>query len=102
MIFISIAGRTPARYVGWLSSTLESALPKGRIFRDVESIGMSGWKKRSIDEGIPLSDVVLFVIGDRWLTIRREGSDQRRLAIPKTWCGGRSPARLASRQTAGV
>jgi hypothetical protein len=48
----------------------------------VESIGMGDWK-RSIDEGLRLSDVVLCVIGDRWLSITHEGGDQRRLDDPE-------------------
>jgi len=81
-IFISYRRRDAGGYVGWLSSTLESALPKGRVFRDVESIGMGDWK-RSIDEGLRLSDVVLCVIGDRWLSITHDVSDQRRLDDPE-------------------
>lgn len=63
--------------MGWLGSTLVPLLPKGRVFRDVDSIGPGEWKK-TIDEELRLSDVVLCVIGDRWLSVP-EGSDQRRL-----------------------
>jgi hypothetical protein len=77
-IFISYRRNDTRGYVGWLSTTLAKALPKGRVFRDVESIGVGDWKK-AIGEGIRLSDVVLVVIGDRWLSITHEGSDLRRL-----------------------
>jgi hypothetical protein len=81
-IFISYRRKDTRGYFGWLSSALEAAIPKGRVFRDVESIGMGDWK-RSIDEGLRLSDVVLCVIGDRWLSITHEGGDQRRLDDPE-------------------
>jgi hypothetical protein len=81
-IFISYRRKDTRGYVGWLSSTLHSKLPRARIFRDVESIGMGDWK-RSIGEGLRLSDVVLVVIGDRWLSITHEGGNQRRLDDPE-------------------
>lgn len=81
-IFISYRRSDTRGYVGWLASTLESALPRARVFRDVESIGMGDWK-RSIDEGLRLSDVVLCVIGERWLSITHGDSDERRLDDPE-------------------
>lgn len=81
-IFISYRRSDSRGYVGWLSSTIELQLPKARIFRDVESIGMGDWK-RSIDEGIRLSDIVLVVIGDQWVSVSEEGSGRRRLDDPE-------------------
>jgi hypothetical protein len=81
-IFISYRRSDTRGYVGWLSSTLASKMPRARIFRDVESIGMGDWKK-SIGLGLRISDVVLVVIGERWLSVTQEGSDQRRLDDPE-------------------
>ena len=81
-IFISYRRNDTRGYVGWLSSTLQSKLPKARIFRDVESIGMGDWK-RSISVGLRLSDVVLVVIGERWLSITHDASGDRRLDDPE-------------------
>jgi len=81
-IFISYRRKDTGGYVGWLGSTLVPVLPKGRVFRDVDSIGPGEWK-RTIDENLRLSDVVLCVIGDRWLSATPEGSDQRRLDDPE-------------------
>jgi hypothetical protein len=81
-IFISYRRSDTRGYVGWLSDKLQSKLPKARIFRDVESIGMGDWKK-AIGEGLRLSDVVLVVVGERWLSITNESSDQRRLDDPE-------------------
>lgn len=80
-IFISYRRTDTGGYVGWLGSTLPPLLPKGRVFRDVDSIGPGEWKK-TIDEELRLSDVVLCVIGDRWLSVP-EGSEQRRLDSPE-------------------
>ena len=80
-IFISYRRKDTGGYVGWLGSTLAPLLPKGRVFRDVDSIGPGEWR-RTIDEELRLSDVVLCVIGDRWLSVP-EGSDQRRLDDPE-------------------
>ena len=80
-IFISYRRKDTGGYVGWLGSTLAPRLPKGRVFRDVDSIGPGEWKK-TIDAELRLSDVVLCVIGDRWLSVP-EGSDQRRLDDPE-------------------
>lgn len=81
-IFISYRRKDTGGYVGWLGSTLTPLLPKGRIFRDVDSIGPGEWKK-AIDENLRLSDVVLCAIGDRWLSAAGEGNDQRRLDDPE-------------------
>lgn len=80
-VFISYRRRDTGGYVGWLGATLSRLLPKGRVFRDVDSIGPGEWKK-TIDEELRLSDVVLCVIGDRWLSTP-EGMDQRRLDDPE-------------------
>lgn len=80
-IFISYRRKDTGGYVGWLNSTFVPLLPKGRVFRDLESIGPGEWKKK-IDEELRLSDVVLCVIGDRWLSATAEGSEKRRLDDP--------------------
>jgi hypothetical protein len=81
-VFISYRRKDTGGYVGWLGTTLTPLLPKGRVFRDVDSIGPGEWK-RTIDEQLRLSDVVLCVIGDRWLSAAAEGSEQRRLDDPE-------------------
>jgi hypothetical protein len=80
-IFISYRRKDTGGYVGWLGTTLGPLLPRGRVFRDVDSIGPGEWKK-TIDEELRLSDVVLCVIGDRWLSATADG-DQRRLDDPE-------------------
>jgi hypothetical protein len=77
-IFISYRRGETRGFVGWLASSLEAVLPAGRVFRDVESLGVGDWK-RAIDENIRLAGVVLCVLGDRWLTITQPDSDRRRL-----------------------
>lgn len=57
-------------------------MPRARIFRDVESIGMGDWRK-SIGLGLRISDVVLVVIGERWLSVTQDRNDKRRLDDPE-------------------
>lgn len=77
-IFISYRRKETQGYVGWLSYCLESEFGRGNVFRDVESIGIGDWKT-SIDRAIRLSDVVLCVMGEQWLSIKDDKKGTRRL-----------------------
>lgn len=78
-IFISYRRSETRGYVGWLSYCLEDEFGRENVFRDVETIGIAQWRT-SIDDAIRLSDVVLCVMGDQWLTVEKSGA--RRLDDP--------------------
>lgn len=80
-IFISYRRSETRGYVGWLSYCLEAEFGRNNVFRDVETIGIAQWRT-SIDDAIRLSDVVLCVMGDQWLTVEDKETGARRLEDP--------------------
>jgi hypothetical protein len=80
-IFISYRREDTAYAVGWLFDRLTEHLGEGQVFKDVDSIELGQDFVQVIDSAVSSCDVLLAVIGDRWLTITdRDG--HRRLDDP--------------------
>ncbi len=73
-IFISYRRSETRGYAGWLGDGLEAEFGPSNVFRDVEKIGAGGWRK-AIDKNIRVSDFVLCLMGEQWLSVL----DERRL-----------------------
>jgi esterase/lipase superfamily enzyme len=67
-VFISYRRTESARYVSALHDRLSAALGRAQVFTDVDSIPAGSDFTDSVRNAIARSDVMLVVIGDRWLT----------------------------------
>jgi len=80
-IFISYRREETAWPAGWLFNRLEEYFGKGQVFKDVDSIRPGADFAKVITAAVVGCDVLLALIGDRWLTIVGEDG-HRRLDAP--------------------
>jgi WD40 repeat protein len=80
-IFISYRRQETAYPAGWLYDRLVEHLGQGQVFKDVDSIELGDDFVEVITAAVAGCDVLLALIGDRWLTITGEGG-RRRLDDP--------------------
>ena len=79
-IFISYRRDETEFAAGWLFDRLIEHLGQGQVFKDVDSIELGDDFVEVITAAVARCDVLLVLIGDRWLTIAGEGG--RRLDDP--------------------
>jgi hypothetical protein len=75
-IFISYRREETAYPAGWLFDRLIAHFGQGQVFKDVDSIHLGDDFVEVISAAVASCDVLLALIGDRWLTIT--GDDGRR------------------------
>jgi hypothetical protein len=80
-IFISYRRRDAAAYAGWLFDRLAGHYGRDQIFKDVDSIQLGDDFAAAISDAVASCQVLLALIGDRWLTI--SGKAGRRLDNPR-------------------
>jgi WD40 repeat protein len=80
-IFISYRREETAYPAGWLYDRLVDHFGQGQVFKDVDSIQLGDDFAEVITAAVARCDVLLALIGDRWLTITGEDG-QRRLEDP--------------------
>jgi len=80
-IFISYRREETAYPAGWLFDRLADRFGKGQVFKDVDSIQLGDDFGEVIATAVGSCDVLLALIGDRWLTITDEHG-RRRLDNP--------------------
>lgn len=80
-IFISYRREETAYSAGWLFERLAGHFGRDKIFKDVDSIDPGDDFVAVITTAVGSCDVLLALIGDRWLTITGKGG-QRRLDDP--------------------
>ena len=88
-IFISYRRDETAYSAGWLFDRLASHFGKGQVFKDVDSIELGDDFVEVISAAVGSCDVLLALIGDRWLTITDEDGGGA-LITPPIGCGWRS------------
>ena len=80
-IFISYRREETAYPAGWLYDRLAGRYGDGQIFKDVDSIQLGDDFVEVITRAVGSCDVLLALIGDRWLTITDQDG-RRRLDDP--------------------
>lgn len=80
-IFISYRREDTAYPAGWLFDRLKDHFGEGQIFKDVDAIELGDDFAEVITSAVASCDVLLALIGDRWLTITDE-EGRRRLDQP--------------------
>jgi hypothetical protein len=80
-IFISYRREDTAYPAGWLYDRLTDRFAKGQVFKDIDSIKLGDDFVAVITEAVGSCDVLLALIGDRWLTVSDEDG-RRRLNDP--------------------
>jgi len=80
-IFISYRHKDSAAWAGWLSDRLANHFGLGQIFKDIDSIHPGDDFAAAISDAIASCQVLLALIGDRWLTVADKAG--RRLDNPK-------------------
>jgi predicted secreted protein len=80
-IFISYRREDTAYPAGWLYDRLADRFAKGQVFKDVDSIELGDDFVQVITAAVGSCDVLLTLIGDRWLTVTGEDG-RRRLDDP--------------------
>jgi hypothetical protein len=80
-IFISYRRSDAAAYAGWLFDRLAGHYGRDQIFKDVDSIQLGDDFAAAISDAVASCQVLLALIGDRWLTI--SGKAGRRLDNPR-------------------
>jgi hypothetical protein len=81
-IFISYRREETAYPAGWLFDRLVEHFGKGQVFKDVDSIELGDDFVEVISRAVGGCDVLLALIGDRWLTATGEDG-KRRLDDPE-------------------
>jgi TIR domain len=76
-IFISYRREDAAYPAGWLFDRLAERFGDDHIFKDVDSIELGDDFVEVIGEAVGASDVLLALIGDRWLTLADERGNRR-------------------------
>ena len=77
-IFISYRREETAYAAGWLYDRLHEHFGGSQVFKDVDSIPLGDDFVEAITRAVGSCDVLLALIGDRWLTVADE-RDHRRL-----------------------
>ena len=80
-IFVSYRREETAYPAGWLYDRLVEHFGQGQVFKDVDSIELGDDFVEVITAAVAGCDVLLALIGDRWLTITGENG-RRRLEDP--------------------
>jgi len=80
-IFMSYRREDTAYPAGWLFDLLASHFGRGQVFKDVDSIELGDDFGEVINTAVASCDVLLALIGDRWLTITDQDG-RRRLDNP--------------------
>ena len=80
-IFISYRREDTAYPVGWLFDRLVGHFGRDQVFKDMDSIELGEDFVQEINKALAGCDVLLALIGDRWLTITDEDG-KRRLDLP--------------------
>ena len=80
-IFISYRREDTAYPAGWLFDRLASRYGRTQVFKDIDSIDLGDDFVEMITAAVGSCDVLLALIGSRWLTITDQ-SGQRRLVNP--------------------
>jgi carbon monoxide dehydrogenase subunit G len=80
-IFISYRREDAAYPAGWLYERLANHFGHGQVFKDVDTIQLGDDFVEKITEAVTACDVLLAVIGSRWLTVT-DGKGRRRLDDP--------------------
>jgi hypothetical protein len=80
-IFICYRREETAYPAGWLFDRLADRFGGGQVFKDIDSIQLGDDFVEVITRAVGSCDVLLALIGDRWLTITDEGG-RRRLDDP--------------------
>jgi hypothetical protein len=80
-IFISYRREETAYPAGWLFDRLADHLGEGQVFKDVDSIDLGDDFVEAITTAVGSCDVLLALIGDRWLTAT-DKDGKRRLDDP--------------------
>ena len=80
-IFINYRREETAYPAGWLYDRLDDHFGGGQVFKDVDSIPLGDDFMEAINRAVGSCDVLLALIGDRWVTITDERG-QRRLDDP--------------------
>jgi hypothetical protein len=80
-IFISYRREETAYPAGWLYDRLIDRFAKGQVFKDIDSIALGDDFVQVITAAVGSCDVLLALIGDRWLTVADEDG-RRRLDSP--------------------
>ncbi|HEX8511388.1 MAG TPA: toll/interleukin-1 receptor domain-containing protein [Propionibacteriaceae bacterium] len=81
-IFLSYRRQETAYSAGWLYDRLAKQYGGGQVFKDVDSIELGDDFVRVISRAVESCDVLLAMIGERWLTITDEHG-RRRLDDPE-------------------
>jgi Tol biopolymer transport system component len=76
-IFISYRRDDAAYPAGWLFDRLAERFGKEQIFKDVDSIELGEDFVAEIGEAVGSTDVLLAVIGEKWLTVADEHGSRR-------------------------
>jgi hypothetical protein len=82
VVFISYRRNDSAPMAGWLLERLTKAFGKGKVFKDFESLRPGDDFVEEITNAIASCEVVLVLIGDRWLTTK-DDNGQRRIDDPR-------------------
>ena len=95
-VFISYRREDTSGEANHLASDLVDELGRANVFIDIDTISPGVDFERRIDEALTTCDVVLVLIGDRWLTSRTRRADAA--STPRaTSCASRSPRRSTAR-----
>ena len=81
-IFMSYRREETAYAAGWLYDRLAECFGNGQVFKDVDSIELGDDFVDAIGTAVGSCDVLLALIGDRWLTIT-DADGRRRLDNPQ-------------------
>ncbi|MFJ6376028.1 toll/interleukin-1 receptor domain-containing protein [Pseudarthrobacter oxydans] len=82
-IFISYRREETAYPAGWLYDRLADRYGGGQVFKDVDSIQLGDDFVEAITRAVGSCDVVLVLIGDKWINIADEhGRRRRRFCAP--------------------
>jgi tetratricopeptide (TPR) repeat protein len=81
-VFISYRREETAWQAGWLFDRLVDRFGRGQIFKDIDSIELGDDFVEVITAAVGSCDVLLALIGDRWLTIA-DGQGPARLEDPE-------------------
>ena len=76
-VFISYRREDTAYSAGWLFDRLSARLGPDRVFKDVDSIELGENFVDVIMAAVGSCDVLLALIGDRWLTVTDAGGNRR-------------------------
>jgi len=73
-IFLSYRRSDSAYATGHISEYLEKRFGKGRIFKDVDAIGLGEDFRQSVDDAVADCQIMVAVIGKRWTGVRDDGT----------------------------